>query len=251
MYKRQENTRAQTRRCQLCQHEVSAKAVVCVHCGGNPQTGAPPARKNALARDRKSHQIAPIGLKFTQAGLLLSLMAVILYAASFVMGFLTSWYDIPDRVLSLVGYLNFGASFIGALLCIATPKESRGRACIIASLIATVGSGFLDILPNADDSLLLTLASAALSIAATVCLLLFFIRLAEYIDFPEITAQAHKTLTIYIALMVSLCFIWIPIFNCIIGILALGLAIYSAVLYLLLIIDLNRGVACRIREGGV
>jgi|GEM_PF-6677392 len=255
----QSTQEAQTKRCPLCHHIVSTKAVVCVTCGGNPQTGQLVSRnKNSLKRDRNSEQQAPAGLKITQAGLLLSLLSAVLVAIGFGLDVATIWNTRLDAWTVIAEWGASGCSFIGAALCLATPKACRGRPILLASLIATVlSAGVGQSIEHgglAQDDLQLSMweaGSGVLGFASTICFLMFFVKLADYLEFPEIRERAQKVLTLNVMLAIATVLVFVPFINCVIGFLILGLAIYAAFLYVLLVVDLNRGVACRIREGGV
>lgn len=252
-------TPASSRKCPLCNSRVKPEAVICINCGADMRTGQRLETKRSEAFVTGESGGASGALRVVQLGLLMQLGAIALMIFSLGLPIASIW--LGERMIDYAvyaGYTVAALQTLGAVLCLATPKESGGRLVLAVSIAAGLASGVIDGLIDAgtfaatgDDGLMiiaLDLLSGLLSIVSTICFLAFFIKLAQFLEFAEITERAEKVMQLYIGLLLASLAGMIPFIGCFAGILVLGLAIYAGILYLLLLIDLNKGVAYRIIE---
>lgn len=250
-------------KCPLCNARVKPGAVICINCGADMRT-----RQRIQTKRSESFVTGGSGgggsgaLKLVLTGLLMQLGAIALtivaIAVPFILLLLDARMDNYALYLGYAGYTIAALQTLGAVLCLATPKESEGRGVLAASIAAGIAAAVLDVLIDTgtlqlggEDSFSLlaaNLLSNVLSIISTICFLVFFIRLARFLEFPEVTERAEKVMQLYLGLLLASFAMLIPFIGCIASLFVIGLAIYAGVLYVVLIIDLNRAVAYRIAE---
>ncbi len=250
-----------TAHCPSCSSVISADAVICINCGTDIRSAKMHSTELAAPGEgpvTAGHGSVIRALKLVQVGLLLNLLAALLTMVLIVSPFAVIW--LAGDWLEWIEYGAYGTSglqVLGAILCLATPREAGGRTLLIISLLAGLASGAFDgavdagMLQLDEDStvgMLLALGSSILGIVSMVCFLAFFVKLANFLEFAEVTERAQKVLSLYVSLIVALLLAKVPFIGCFIGLLILGLAIYAGVLYVLLVIDLNNAVAYRITE---
>lgn len=240
-------------KCPTCNTPVREGAVICMNCGFNMAEGrkmdAPavtslaPEEKKAIAQELK-------GMKWVRYGLWLNMLSIL-----FMMGMIPlpiaaafAGFD-PILVLSIVSYAALALSTLGSLFCLTAPKDSGGRpiliGSVILSLISTVVAIMVDFGSLSEDYLL---AVDLMSAVATVLFLLFFVKLAEFLEFDEIIENARKVLGYYIGIEIGAYLLILPFVGCILSLLIFVAAIYTLILYIGLLIDLNNALAFRINE---
>ncbi len=246
-------------KCPICNSRVKPGAVICINCGADMRTGRRLETKRSESFITGGRGGSSGALKLVQLGLLMQLGAIALTICALALPIAAIW--LGPRMIDYAlyaGYTIAALQTLGAILCLATPRESGGRAVLAASIVAGFAAGVFDALletgtinPGSDDSfamLAANLLSSLLSIVSTICFLAFFIKLAQFLEFAEVTERAEKVMQLYIGLLLASFAAFIPFIGCFVGLLIIGLAIYAGILYLLLIIDLNKAVAYRIAE---
>lgn len=244
-----DQARSTERRCPNCNTKISDQAVICINCGTDTRTG----EKTRVAQGEVAvagNPGAPAGLKIVQAGLLLILLAVVLRVLLLVAPIGAIWLGEEILIFVIIGaYAISGIQTLGTLLCLAAPKESGGRLVLAISILLSLGSGVANFLIESEIlPPILGVLTNLMSFASTICFLAFFVQLARYLAFDEITQQAEKLLAVYVILLVALLGVFIPFVGCFIGLFVLGWGIYAAILYIILLVDLNNAVGYRIKE---
>lgn len=120
---------------------------------------------------------------------------------------------------------------------------------LIASIVLYVVAGLLEAVIDTgalgEGYLLL---SGIINAAGTVCFLAFFVMLAQFLEFDEITERATKVLQLYISIELAALLMGLPLIGCFLAIYFLAAAIYTLILYIGLLIDLNNALTYRISE---
>lgn len=239
--------------CPNCGQALTEQAVLCINCGTDlrsgkslqPNVGKSPAATSAPGDiPVRALQLVRLGLWLNLLGLAIGVLAIAVPLASI-------WIEqLPvELILTITTYVTAGCQGIGALLCLAAPKETRGRLILTIAILMSFGAGAIDaMVEQGMISPLLAIGSGLLATTSNICFLLFFVKLAEYLGFEEITERAKKVLWLYVALLVMAFSVFVPILGCFSGLAMLGVAIYAAVLYVLLLIDLSNGLSHRISE---
>ncbi|MEM9415300.1 MAG: hypothetical protein AAGA29_07480 [Planctomycetota bacterium] len=246
-------TPANNGKCPSCNCKISESAVICLNCGLNLKHGkhmGQPEVSELTAAERKEARAPLNGMKLVRIGMWLHLLSALLVAGTFVMAifsfFAGGWTAALVLALGVIGVL---ASLAGSLLCLAAPKESGGRPVLFVSMVLSVSSIIIDLLIEFDVmSPGFELLSGLLSIGGTISFLAFFVLLSKHLDFPQITERAEKVFGLYILLLVASVLTVLPFVSCVAALIVLGTAVYAAVLYILLLIDLNNALTYRIAE---
>ena len=235
-------------KCPACNSKISETAVICMNCGFNLRDGTvmKPTVSELTVAERKEGRVPLRGMKKVRIGMWLHLLSALFIAALVVSPIALVFIGVNSFQVLLDGllYATGASAFAGSLLCLAAPKESGGRPILLASIILNISSIVVDILiQNGTGQQLLV---SLLSITGTICFLLFFVQLARFLEFPTITERSEKLVGAYVVLLIfSLCS---PFIGCIGVILVLAAYIYTAVIYVLLLVDLNNALTYRIAE---
>lgn len=244
-------------KCPACNSPVRDGAVLCMNCGFNmaegkkidaPQVEAlPEADKKAMRRELS-------GMKWVRIGLWLNMASIVVMFAIFPTTFLAFMYD-SDLMYLLVdigAYAYLALGTIGSLLCLTAPKECKGRPVLLISMALSISTSIWMLLINfanfSDNHYWLI---ELISDLATILFLYFFVLLAQYLEFDQITERAQKVLGCYIIIVLSAYLLYLPLIGCITLILMLALAIYTLFLYIALLIDLNNALTHHIQEQSV
>ncbi|MEM8781992.1 MAG: hypothetical protein AAGE65_03960 [Planctomycetota bacterium] len=259
-------------KCVNCNAPLKRGAVICVRCGMDQQSGRRQATQVAADPAEPSDRFDPRslgsvrrgdesndqtnayasgGMVALELGLWAALLAIALTGASVVVpivgGFagenLEAWSTIASVGSSALNIVAFG-------LMLFVPKAAGARWMLFAALGCLVGSVVAALFTTGiwDTSftgLGLAIASGVLSFTAVVLFLLFLKQLADFFGFGEVTEKADKVVGLYIVLGVAQFAICIPF----VGLLVLGLAIYTFWLYVSLLVDLYRAASYRRKHG--
>ncbi|MFI4859655.1 MAG: hypothetical protein ACIAXF_03120 [Phycisphaerales bacterium JB063] len=248
-------TPANDGKCPKCNSKIADTAVICLNCGLNLREGTvmKPTVSELSAKERKESQpgaIAVGSMKLVRVGMWLHLLSALMVAGTIlaaIFAFFGGGWTLV--LLDIISVLGVAASLVGSLLCLAAPKDSGGRPVLFVSIVLSVTSLVFDLLIAFNifpDTL--NLLSGLMSIGGTISFLAFFVLLAKHLDFPEITERAEKVFGLYILLLIASLLATLPFIGCIAGAIMLGTLVYSAVLYVLLLIDLNNALSYRIAE---
>lgn len=245
-------------KCPNCNSKVKDHAVICINCGFNMQQGRAmdkPAVSELSQKDRKQSERnakAPIrGMALVRTGLWLNLASIVLIVLAVPMGIVAAIAGKDfDLVINALAYLSLGSAMVGSALCFAAPGEIRfGRLIlalsIVLSLISTIIVWKTDG-GSMDDGF--TILADLMGIAGTACFLYFFVLLARYLDFSEITERAEKVLGLYVTVQLGFYLMLLPLIGCFLAIPLLIAAVYTLWLYVTLLIDLNNALSYRIGE---
>lgn len=242
-------------KCPSCNSALKAHAVLCMNCGFNlregkkmsgPQISAlPPEERKAMRKDLS-------GMKWVRGGLWLNMAAVLLMFAMIPLPIAAGIAGLDYLlVISVLAYLSLLCNTAGSLLCLTAPKESGGRPILIPSvLLSLISSGMLLMSDfGALDDEYWWIADL-LTFGATALFLLFFVKLAEYLEYDEIIERARKVLGLYVTIELGAYILYLPLIciNCFIAIALLAMGIYTLFLYIALLIDLNNALTYRIGE---
>ncbi|XAL98812.1 hypothetical protein OT109_14630 [Phycisphaeraceae bacterium D3-23] len=241
-------TPANDGKCPSCNSPISESAVICLNCGLNLREGTvlKPTVSELTVAERKEGRVPLNKMKKVRIGMWLQLLAVLLIIAMVASPIVL--FTLGDKAFQvLLNVLLYGAgisALTGSVLCLAAPKESGGRPFLVASIILNVGSIVVDFAMSIGT--LQEITVSLLSIAGTICFLLFFVQLARFLEFPEITERSEKLVGAYVILLIfSVC---APFVGCIGGILVLITYIYAVVVYIMLLLDLHNALTYRIAE---
>ena len=246
-------------KCPNCNSPVKDHAVICINCGFNMQLGMQMAKPQVAELDPKERKIVqreakrPLrGMVLVRTGLWLSLISLLLFILFIPIG--TAGLFMSDALLIAAGIcflLSSLCGFVGGLLCLAVPKESRARPIAVGAVLCGIASLTLYLLIEygpLDPGW--NLATNILGQLETIGFLWFFIALANYLEFDQITERAVKVFKLYISLIVAQFIVYLPIcfFGCFALLYIIAVAVYTLVLYALLLIDLNNALSYRIAE---
>ncbi|MFN3167254.1 MAG: hypothetical protein ACE37H_09355 [Phycisphaeraceae bacterium] len=251
---RQLATPAVAGKCPNCNSPVKEHAVICINCGFNMEHGevmAKPRVAELAPDERKASEKqakAPLrGMSLVRVGLWLNLLAIVAGIVAIPFAVFDSG---PAAIVGGLLLIGSGlAALVGTALCLGAPKESGARPIAIVSvalsLVSVVGVVAHEI-GSTPDALLI--ASNLVGEVGTGCFLYFFVMLAKYLEFPEVIERAEKVFGLFLLVTVGQYLLLIPLLGCFIALLVLGAAIYFAVLYVLLLIDLSNALSYRIGE---
>lgn len=241
-------------KCPVCNSPVRAGAVLCMNCGFNMAEGKKieaPKVEALPEKEKKAMRRELTGMKWVRTGLWLNMASIVIMFAIFPMTFLAFMYDsdLLYLLVDIAAYAFLGLGTLGSLLCLTAPKESKGRPILLVSMALSIGTTIwmlmIEFGPlSADNYWIIEL----LSDFATILFLYFFIMLARYLEFDEITERAQKVFGCYIIIALSAYLLYLPFIGCITLILMLALAIYTLFLYVALLIDLNNALSYHIQE---
>ena len=244
-------------KCPSCNSPVREGAMLCMNCGFNmaegkkiqaPQvTALPEKEKKAMRRELK-------GMKWVRVGLWLNLASILIMFAILPGTFIAVIYD-NDLLYLLVeisSYAFLGLGTLGSLLCLTAPKESGGRPILLISMVLSIGTTLWVLLVNygplSDEY---HWAIELLSEISTALFLYFFVMLARYLEFDQITERAEKVLGLYILVSLGSYLMLLPFVACVVILFLLAAAIYTLFLYIALLIDLNNALTFHIRDQSV
>jgi uncharacterized membrane protein len=268
-------------KCVACNAALSAGAVICVKCGTDQRTGKRlPTGVQSLepGERRKADRAAAIprwGMRTLQVGMWCNLLGVVLVVMGIPLalgagisslaasgGWVERAFEIATAVSSVGGLVLL---LLGPILCLAVPGEAKARGVLIAAialmLLATgleLGEGIFatqQTMSLGGSSYTISQVPAwvgvvgtMLNLASVVCFLIFLQMVAEYLEFPEVTERAEKTVSVYGLFAASVLLSLIPLIGCFAGIAVLIFGIYALWLYLALLVDLNSSLSYRLGE---
>lgn len=244
---------ASSGKCPSCNSPVREGAVLCMNCGFSMAEGkkmAGPSVAALPAKERKALDKELSGMKWVRNGLWIHLLSLLMVVGTFTLPIIALIVGL-DFVLvaTITGFITLATGLTSSIMCLAAPKESNTRLVLFTSIAFTVASLVITLL--VEFGIMTTqydIATLGLDITAKILFLCFFIQLAKYLEFDQIVEQAKKVLGLYILLIIDAVLIGIGIFGCIFLIFMLGLVIYTIVLYVALVIDLNNALVYRIAE---
>lgn len=244
-------------KCPSCNSPVRDGAMLCMNCGFNmaegkkieaPQvTALPEEDKKAMRRELK-------GMKWVRIGLWMNLGSILIMFGIVPATFLAVVYnsDLLYLLVEISSYSFLGLGTLGSLLCLTAPKECHGRPVLLVSMALSIGTSIWMLMinygPYSEDYLWMI---EILSELATILFLYFFIMLARYLQFDQITERAEKVFGLYIVIALSAYLLLLPVIGCITLILILGIAVYTLFLYIALLIDLNNALTFHIHDQSV
>lgn len=243
-------------KCPSCNSPVREGAMLCLNCGFNMAEGKkieaptvealPEEDKKEMRRELKGMKWVRVGLWLNLASVLLMFLLVLFPVAIILWGF--------ESVI-MIDIILFGSlalSMLGSLLCLTAPKASGGRLVLFLSIALT----FISVAGKIANEFVIHSASLywtldVVRMTGTALFLYFFIMLARYLNFSEITNRADKVFGLYIVIALSAYLAIIPIIGCFMFILLFTLSIYMLFLYIALLIDLNNALTFHIRDQSV
>jgi hypothetical protein len=241
-------------KCPNCNSPIKEHAVICINCGFNLEHGQvmakpqvaelDPAERKASERQAKAPRR---GMSLVRVGLWLNLLSIV---AGIVGAPFTVFDSGPAAIAGALLLIGSGLlALVGTALCLAAPQESGARPIAIVSvalsLVSIVGVFINEFGPTSDA---LLIASNLVGEVGTGCFFYFFVMLAKYLDFPEVTERAEKVFGLFLIITVAQYLLFLPILRCVVLILLIPATIYFAVLYVLLLIDLSNALGYRIGE---
>jgi len=242
-------------KCPNCNSPLRLGAVLCMNCGFSLKEGRKmdaPAVSAMAPQERKEADKELTGMKWVRVGLWLNLASILLMFAMIPLPLAAGIAGLDYMlVISVLAYLSLAASTLGSLFCLTAPKESRGRPVLIPSVILSLVSTGMYLMSDfgaLDDDY--WWIADLLTFGATALFLLFFVRLAEYLEFDQIIDSARKVLGLYVTIELLAYVLYLPLLciNCFIAVALLAMAIYTLCLYIGLLIDLNNALTYRIGE---
>ncbi|MFK7789904.1 MAG: hypothetical protein AB8C95_10495 [Phycisphaeraceae bacterium] len=240
-------------KCPSCNSPVREGAMLCLNCGFNMAEGkkieAPKVTAMPVA-EKKAMRRELAGMKWVRIGLWLNLISILLVMAIVPVPIAAALMGINFYlVIEIIAYSSLTIGTLGSLLCLTAPKESGGRPILLISMALSIGTTIwllmIDFGPLSDDY---DWAIGIVSDLATVLFLYFFVVLARYLEFDQITERAEKVFGQYIVIVLGAYLLFIPFIGCIVLILLLALVIYTLFLYIALLIDLNNALTYHIAE---
>lgn len=243
-------------KCPSCNSPVREGAMLCLNCGFNMAEGKKldaPTVTAMPAEEKKAMRRELAGMKWVRIGLWLNLISILLVLSIVPVPIAAAIVGIDFiLVIDVIAYSSLAIGTLGSLLCLTAPKESGGRPILIISMALSIGTTIwmilIDFGPLSDNY---DWVIGILADLATVLFLYFFVVLARWLDFDQITERAEKVLGHYILIVLGTYLLFIPILGCIALVLLLALAIYTLFLYIALLIDLNNALTYHIAEQSV
>lgn len=240
-------------KCPSCNSPVRQGAMLCLNCGFNMAEGKKiqaPTVEALPEEDKKAMRRELAGMKWVRVGLWLNLLSILLMFLLVLFPLAIIFWELESvLILDIIFYGSLTLSILGSLLCLTAPKESGGRIVlfisIALSIIVTVGETANEYAIH-SQGLYWTLDLVRM--IATAMFLYFFIMLARYLNFPQITERADKVFGFYIGIAILSYLALIPMVGCLVFILLFSLAIYTLFLYIALLIDLNNALTYHIQE---
>jgi hypothetical protein len=240
-------------KCPVCNSPVREGAVICMNCGFDMKAGRKIDKPTVQAmpeEEKKAMRRELSGMKWVRIGLWLNLLSILLLLAMIPVPIAAAMVGIDYLlVISILSYSALAVGTLGSLLCLTAPKESKGRPILLVSMALSIGTTvwmlLIDFGPLSDDA---WWAIDLLSELSTILFLYFFVMLARYLEFDQITERAEQVLGYYIVITVGAYLLLLPFIGCIVLVLLLPLAIYTLFLYIALLIDLNNALTYHIKE---
>ncbi|MGB0767251.1 MAG: hypothetical protein ACPGYV_06040 [Phycisphaeraceae bacterium] len=248
---------AHSGKCPTCNSPVRDGAVICMNCGFNMMEGkkiAAPTVEALPEAEKKAMRRELSGMKWVRVGLWLNLASILIMFGIVPGTFVAAFYDsgLLYTILGLSTFAFLGLGTLGSLLCLTAPKESGARPILIVSMALSIGSTIwvllIDFGPMSEDGYWIV---DLIGNVATALFLYFFVKLAQYLAFDQITERAEKVLGLYIAIALGAYALVIPLLGCVVLIFVLAAAVYTLFLYIGLLIDLNNALTYHIREQSV
>ncbi|MEM7627000.1 MAG: hypothetical protein AAF333_15500 [Planctomycetota bacterium] len=244
--------------CRACRRPMKPDAVICLECGVNQQTGeALAAEVETLSADERKKadwESGVAGLKFVRAGLWCNLVGLLLYLAV-VIGTIVlaqrgaSVGAAAQVAIALAALLAIGCLWVSPFFCLMVPKDSGARGLLWAAIgcftfnVCLVFAGAVIELPP-----LAGLAGLFSSLVGTLLLLMFLLRLAEYLEYGQVIEDAEKLIRAFIGLIFCGFALLLPCFQCLALVPFVVLLLYVTIAYALLILSLARTISVSLRE---
>ncbi len=243
-------------KCPSCNSPVREGAMLCLNCGFNMAEGKKiqaPEVTPLPKEEKKAMRRELAGMKWVRVGLWLNLISILLLFAIVPLPIAAGLAGLDFiLVIDIIAYASIACSTLGALLCLTAPKESKARPILIVSMALSIASIVMSVMIDMGDlSYDYDWISEVIGTLANVFFLYFFVQLAKYLEFDQITERARLVLGYYIALQLSMFLLVLPIIGCITLILMLIAAVYTLFLYIGLLIDLNNALTYHIQEQSV
>lgn len=240
-------------KCPSCNSPVREGAMLCLNCGFNMAEGkklATPTVQALPEKEKKAMRRELAGMKWVRVGLWLNLASILMIMSIVPLTIAAAVLSIDyPLVASIIAYSYLAVGTLGSLLCLTAPKESKGRPILIVSMTLSIGTTLwllgIDFGPISEDTFIFIGLLGAL---ANILFLYFFVMLARYLEFDQITERAEKVFGYYIVIVVASYLLYVPLISCVVFILLMPLAIYTLFLYIALLVDLNNALTYHIQE---
>ncbi|MEM1444888.1 MAG: hypothetical protein AAGF84_02440 [Planctomycetota bacterium] len=268
-------------KCVNCNAPLAPGAIICVRCGTNQNDGQRTItatgetfvadaddfdarslgdipRNNERERTRRlsygddaESAFASRGMVCIELGLWAALLSIACTAVGVAMSVANLFVDVDLAILLAVSAVASAALNLGAIvLMLFVPKAAGARwllvtalGCLLGSVVATLfTTGIWD---TSFSGLALALGSMVLSFLAVIFFLVFLKQLADFFEFGEVSQQADKVISLYIALTIGQFAACIPLMFILIAI----LAAYTFWMYVQLLLDLYRAARYRRQHG--
>ena len=199
-------------------------AVLCLECGYNQQTDeAVHAEVQTLSsRERRAAnwESGVAGLQLVRAGLWCNFAGLVLYYTVVIGSVAITQAEITlppvaTIPLALATLLAVLLLLISPIFCLFVPRDSGARGMLWVSLACFVGSSALGVVEEfVELPGLLGIVGPFGTLVGTLFLLMFFLKLAEYLEVGQVIEDAEKLIKAFIGLILCGFLVLVPCLGC-------------------------------------